>query len=293
MPFTPSTPTPPRAMPRLPTTTIAATHPGLAANLRLLCSFKPSISDVARALELNRSQLNKYLNGSSQPRPALLRRIGDHFGVELHELLMPPDEFAALMGVRSAARPEASRRLQAHLDRLLQEADPRGRQLVGSFFEVYHSMSMPGQLLRTLIVFELQDGVVVYKRLERVGAPGGRCRRHYRYQGIAMMLGDRIMLSDYECGLRIELTQTILYPDYSRSLSTLMGVKVGISANHQRTPCAARVLLERTPPGASLLANLRRCGLHGPDDDAIAPHIRQAVDNRVSGPHHFLAPTGA
>lgn len=280
-------------MPRLPATAVPATHAGLAANLRLLCSFKPSISEVARALDLNRSQLNKYLNGSSQPRPPLLRRIGDHFGVEVHELLMPPDEFAGLMGVRSAARPEGRRRLHAHLDRLLQESDPRARQLVGSFFEVYRSMSTPGQLLRTLIVFELQDGVVVYKRLERVGAPGGRCRRHYRYQGIALMLGDRIMLTDHECDLRIELTQTLLYPDYTRSLNTLMGVKVGISANHQRTPCAARVLLERAPPGAGLLANLRRCGLYGPDDAAIAPHIRQAVDNVASGPHHFLAPTGA
>lgn len=280
-------------MPRLPTLTVPATHPGLAANLRLLCSFKPSIAEVARALELHRSQLNKYLAGSSQPRPALLRRIGDHFGVEVHELLLPPDEFAALLGVRGGARPEGSRRLQAHLDRLLQEADPRGRQLVGSFFEVYQSMSTPGRLLRTLIVFTLQDGMVTYQRLERVGTPGARCRRHYRYQGIALMLGDRIMLTDYECSLRIELTQTLLYPDYSRSLNTLMGVKVGISANHQRTPCAARVLLERTPPGASLLANLRRCGLYGLDDDAIAPTVRQAVDNRVSGPHHFLAPTGA
>lgn len=280
-------------MPRLPTTAVPATHPGLAANLRLLCSFKPSISDVARALDLNRSQLNKYLNGSSQPRPPLLRKIGDHFGVEVHELLMPPDEFAGLMGVRSAARPEGSRQLQAHIDRLLLEADPRGRQLVGSFFEHYLSMSMPGQVLRALIVFELQDNVVVYKRLERVGAPGGRCSRHYRYQGVALMLGDRIMLTDYECNLRIEMTQTILYPDYARSLNTLLGVKVGISANHQRTPCAARVLLERTPPSAGLLANLRRCGLYALDDPAISPHIRQAVDNRVSGPHHFLAPTGA
>lgn len=265
--------------------------PPLAANLRLLCTFKPSISEVARSLGLNRSQLNKYLSGHTLPRPALLRKIGDYFGVEVHELLMPAEEFASLLGLRACARPGPARGIYGSLERLMRDADPRGREIAGSFFEYYQSMSTPGWLLRALIVFELLDGVVVYTRLERVAASGVPCHRHYRYQGVALMLGDRIMLTDHECRLRIELTQTILYPDYARTFTSLVGIKVGISANHARTPCAVRVFLERTPPGVSLLANLRRCGLYRPDDGSIPLGIRQAVDNSVSGPHHFLAPT--
>lgn len=44
-------------------------------NLRLLCGYRPSISRVAQDLKINRSQLNRYLAGSSFPRGALMRRI--------------------------------------------------------------------------------------------------------------------------------------------------------------------------------------------------------------------------
>lgn len=279
-------------MPRTATTTstdLAVAHPDLAANLRLLCSFKPSIADVGRALGVNRSQLNKYLSGNSQPRPALLRRIGDHFGVEVHELVMPPQDFAELMRTRAAPRTDRSRTLALHLEQLIEESDPRAFDLAGSYFEYYRSMSTPGYILRSLIVFEEREGAVYYKRLERIGMAEGSCRRHYVYQGVALMLGDRIMLTDYESGLRIEVTQTILYPDYSKALARLQGVKLGISANRQRTPCAARVLLERTPPRAGLLSSLRKCGLYPEDTLQLAAHIRASVDNGASGPHHFLS----
>lgn len=262
----------------------------LSTNLRLLCSFKPSIALVARDLALNRSQLNKYLNGSSIPRPALLRRIGDYFGVEVHELLMPADAFAALVEVHPRRPPAtAGNPLSEHLDRLARNVDPRVQQLAGSWFEHYQSMSQPGMLLRALVSFERRGDWVLYQRVERIAGPGQRCRRHYRYQGLALMLGDRIILNDHESTLGIELTQTILYPDYERSFGTLAGLKIGISATRERTPCAARVLLQRVPPGSSLTTHLRQCGVFDPKDGSIDAGVRELVDNRSSGPHHFLA----
>lgn len=263
----------------------------LAANLRLLCGFKSSVSEVARSLGLNRSQLNKYLRGSTMPRPALLRKIGDYFGVDVHEILMPAEDFARLIGVREIGRSRPGHHLQNHLELLLSAADPRAQQMVGRFFEYYHSMSTPGWLLRSLIVFDLWEGLLVYRRFERVARPGELCRRRHRYQGVALMLADRIMLVDHESALRNEVTQTILYPDYARSLNTLLGVKLGISANHLRAPCAARVVLERAPSHVSLMTQLRRCGLFSLGDNAIPPQVWGAVDNTASGPHHFLAPT--
>ena len=44
-------------------------------NLLSLCRRKPSISSVARDLEVGRVQFGGYLNGTSFPKPDLLDRI--------------------------------------------------------------------------------------------------------------------------------------------------------------------------------------------------------------------------
>ena len=173
---------------------------------------------------------------------------------------------------------------------MLGASDRRLGELRGMFFEHYFSMSMPGSILRALIVFEERNGTTVYRRLERIGPTGQPCRRHYRYQGVALMLGDRIFLTDYEVGLRVELTQTVLYPDYAPRANSLLGVKVGVAAHRQRTPCCARVYLERAPAGVSWRCNLRDCGLFPANSNEIPYAIKQAIDNNAAGPHHFLAP---
>lgn len=260
-----------------------------ADNLRLLCSYKASISEVCRDLSINRSQFNRYLAGRAAPRPGLMRRICDYFGLELHEALLPATDFEALIRVRGVPESGPGRALDQHLDRILGMGDGRVLELQGMYFEHHYSMAVPGTILRALLVFETQGGLMAYRRLERIGPPDRVCRRHYRYQGIALMLGDRIFLSDYECSLRLELSQTVLFPDYAHRAATFLGVKLGVAANRQRAPCSARVLLQRAPAGSTWLGNLRHCGIFPEDSDAIPDEIRTAIDNRTSGPHHFLA----
>jgi transcriptional regulator with XRE-family HTH domain len=264
----------------------------LSENLRLLSSYMASISDLARRLGINRSQINKYLAGSTYPRPALLRRICDHFGVEAHEILMPPSEFSELIRVRGVPRNQITHRIDQHVEILLRCSDSRLLGLQGTYFEYYASMSTPNRIICTLMTFEAQDGVLYYRRYERVGDPLRVCKKHYRYEGIALMLGDRVFLTDHECELRVELTQTVLYPDYSKLPTRMHGIKIGVSANRQRFPCAARVYIERTPAGSSVLTNLRRCGLYCHDSPVLPPPVRAAVDNGDSGPDLFLARGG-
>lgn len=259
-----------------------------AENLRLLCSYKASISQVCRDLSINRSQFNRYLAGNSAPRPGLLRKLCDYFGVEPHEILAPPEDFARLIQVRGVPTAAAGHWLEAPLQPILGASQGRLRELQGLFFEYYHSMSTPGSILRALTAFEEHNGTMTYRRLERIGPAGRACRRHFRYQGVALMLGDRIFLTDYEYGLKVELTQTVLYPDYARRANTLLGVRVGVAAHRQRTPCCARVYLERAPTG-SWRRHLRDCGLFPANSNEIPAAIRLAIDNNESGPHHFLA----
>lgn len=58
-------------------------------NLRLLVNDYPSVSEVSRRLNINRTQLNRYLQGDSFPRPDILHRICEFFDVDARVLLEP------------------------------------------------------------------------------------------------------------------------------------------------------------------------------------------------------------
>jgi transcriptional regulator with XRE-family HTH domain len=65
------------------------------ANLRHLARQYRSISDLSRQLGINRTQFNRYLSGESFPRPDVLDRICDFFGVDARILLEPADTFSS------------------------------------------------------------------------------------------------------------------------------------------------------------------------------------------------------
>jgi transcriptional regulator with XRE-family HTH domain len=52
------------------------------ANLRELSRRYASISDLSRRLDINRTQFNRYLSGESFPRPDVLDKICEFFGVD-------------------------------------------------------------------------------------------------------------------------------------------------------------------------------------------------------------------
>lgn len=260
-----------------------------ARNLRLLCGYRPSITAVGQDLGVHRSQLARYLAGGAMPRAALLRRMGDYFGVEQHELMMPHDEFAAIVRLRGIASDTLTRTLRVHVDRIIRRNDPRIQLLEGTFFEYHFSMSTPGMVIRSLLAFETQGDHMTYRRFDRIGPPGRSCRRHYRYLGISVMTGDRVFMNDYEAGTGIEQTQTVLNPDYAHRWNRLHGIKLGVAANRGHMPCAVRVLLERTPARSLPRTNFRRCGIIPPDHPDLPPHVVAMIENRTSGPHVFSA----
>lgn len=65
------------------------------ANLRQLSADYPSISALARELGINRTQFNRYLSGESFPRPDVLSRICDFFGVDARVLLEPVEQISS------------------------------------------------------------------------------------------------------------------------------------------------------------------------------------------------------
>ncbi len=64
-------------------------------NLRQLAGAAPSITALARALGINRTQFNRYLAGESFPRPDVLYRICQYFDTDARILTHPIAEIAA------------------------------------------------------------------------------------------------------------------------------------------------------------------------------------------------------
>lgn len=64
----------------------------LGSNLRHLTRNTASISEMCREIGVNRTQFNRYLTGSAFPRPDVLFRICQHFGVDANILLSPLDD---------------------------------------------------------------------------------------------------------------------------------------------------------------------------------------------------------
>jgi transcriptional regulator with XRE-family HTH domain len=263
----------------------------LGSNLRLACSFHPSIAGVCRSLGINRAQFNKYLSGATRPSAHMLQRLCDFFGVEPHEIVLPQHRFAQILSVRperAAPRPGAA--YAAHLDRLQHQSRGGLDKYLGYYFEYYHSMAFPGWVLRSLFFLHAQDGAVYYRRIERLSPVGQRASGYRcRYLGIGLHLNERIFLLDYESLTRNEMTETILYPTYKSRVNYLSGLKIGVSAADRREPACARVVLEALGPRIDLRAVLRQCGLLRPDHATIAPEVLARIDNRQpAGGSHFV-----
>lgn len=263
------------------------------ANLRLLCDHFPSVAEVCRRLGLNRSQFNKYLNGTSAPSRHSLKRICDFFGVEPYEIMLPREQFADVLSLR----PEVLRSRNGlaahhqHIDRLLQESRERLNMYLGFYHEYYYSMSSPGLVLRSLVRVAAGEGGTYYRRYERLRRTGERgplLRCDYR--GIACFLSDRIFLTDYESLTGNEITHTILYPSYRCRVGHLCGVKLGVSSGASRHPACCRVLWEHLGTAVALRAALARCRLYDPGSGEIEPDILEAIDNHSpQHGYHFLA----
>ena len=271
---------------------ISGLNENFARNLRLLCSYYKSIAEVCRRLGINRAQFNRYLSGRHKPSVNTLRRLCDFFGVEVHEIMQPHEQFQSLVQTRPGHMLQAipsTDLISEHVEQLYRSGSSGLERYLGHYFEYYLSMSTPGRLIRTLVSIEERDGLHVFQRTERMQLEGTPVF-HNRYQGAAFMLSDRLFLVDYESLNRHELTQTILFPSFRNRLTRLGGLRIGVSDNSERMPCCTRVLYEYLGSDISVRKALAKCGLVDPASDELDPGIVAAVRNDVAeGESHFRA----
>jgi transcriptional regulator with XRE-family HTH domain len=266
----------------------------LASNLKLLCSYYPSIAELCRRLGVNRSQFNRYLNGRYKPSPAIMRKLCDFFGVEEYELMLPVAQFARLIQVRPSPviQSAQSRTESKHMQTLNQASSSQLERYLGYYFEYYMSMAVPGKILRNLLCIEQQGDGIYYQRTERLKEMNEGPAFNSKYLGVALFLTDRIFLTDYEALATNEVTETILIPSYKNRISRLHGLRIGVPASGLRTPSCVRVVMEYLGGKVNVRKALRMCGLYDLDDESLDEAIKQAVRNDMQPEDwHFKART--
>lgn len=255
------------------------------SNLRLLCAYHGSISDVCRAIGINRAQFTKYLSGASFPSRHNLQRIIDFFGVEDYEIRMPSDQFASIIrlrplrGLRDEAMPKGLERLAGELRRQQAELS----RFHGYFFKYFPSFSVAGKVLRSLVHVGAKEGITYYKTVERLRSFGAEAAGSpiFKYEGVVLLKGSRLHLIDEEQIVGSEVSQTILYlPNRSRA-ARLMGLMIGVSATEAHEPVAARVVLESLGSAVNRRQALAACGLLDADDPSLDPAIGRYVTAEI------------
>jgi len=251
-------------------------------NLRLLCSYHTSISEVARRLRMNRQQIMKYLAGTTYPSARSMRRLCDFFGVEEHEIIMPDDQFRDIVRLKPTL-PLASGLTPPLLSALLKAAAGQMNQLrtyAGYYYEFRYSFTSQQLVLKSLLHIQENDGLMMYKSIERLkdqrgqasqGVPAHSGVEVFKYTGILLMIGNRIHMLDQEALLEQELSHMILFPPYRNRISTLRGMKMGVTATAAHEPIASRVVLEKIGRSVDLRPAMLRCGLYAADGGGEVP----------------------
>jgi transcriptional regulator with XRE-family HTH domain len=258
-------------------------EPDFAENLKFLCGYYRSVTDVCRRVGINRQQFNKYLTETSMPSRFTMRKICDFFGVEEYEILLPPPEFRDLVALRPRGG-EVGRvaPLPPYVD-TIEDLFAASRSEVGRYLGYYFSyrfsFSAPDLVLKSVVHFARQGERVLSKRMERFfeSEHGGERVFLLKYAGYLMFLRDRIYIMESDILHREEVSETILYPGYRNHVTWLSGLNLGVSTSDDRRIGCGRVLYQHLGREIDVRRALKSSGRHELSSDEVPEMVRQQL----------------
>lgn len=263
----------------------------LSLNLRVLCSYGRSVSEICRKANLNRQQFNKYLAGTSSPSIRNLRRICEFFGVDEYEILLEHKSFRELIRVRPPRLGARRDPLYQFVDSVaLAGEDSSAMQSLLGYYHVYCRWNLRDDVIQcSLTQLSEHNGVFLTKNIERMNPLADRASGPQKYRGWAVHSDDRIFVVEQQVSMRRKLYSTMLYAPQTRTFRYLEGLILGIVSNATRQVACYRVVYDYLGPAPDLKNALRRCGAYRDDDATITPFIREHTLNEMRpGEHVFL-----
>lgn len=116
--------------------------PYLVENLKIACATQRSISQLCRAININRQQFNRYINGQTRPSAHNLARIANYFDLDTADFGLAPKHFRERLRKPILGLDESSELLKGFPGNLTAL-----RRHIG-YFQTYHrSPSWPGMVV--------------------------------------------------------------------------------------------------------------------------------------------------
>ncbi|RED44655.1 helix-turn-helix transcriptional regulator [Aestuariispira insulae] len=265
----------------------------LTENLRLLCSYGKSTSDICRRAGINRQQFSKYLNGHTQPSLATLRILCDFFGVEESELFLPAPEFRKIVQLR----PPRFEKRESHFDKIMNhmtDSNPTGRDMLQRHEGYYHSYlkSYPQQELavRALSHIYKREDRWFIKTIERRLDEQFLLPSTLKYEGYVSEGCNRICIQERECGTGRSIGTTFLYPSEHARPTYLSGVMVGFSTEGSQDITCSRTIWHYLGPKPNLRQALNACGVVDPDQEQLPDFVRYGISNDLEEGETVLMP---
>lgn len=265
-----------------------------ASNLKYLCGFYSSISEVCRRLEINRQQFNRYLSGESMPSYKNLKKICDFFGVESEEIVLGSKVFQAkvMPQNRQSGAHAIPDNLSAVIMPLIFNSTSALERYEGYYYRYFYSFGFPGYIFRSFVKIYKLGGVYYFKHIERITGKnpllGGRMT--IKYRGVVFFLADRLFLVESETALNSTISETILTPSYRPNNRYLSGLMICASTGSAHQPGAARTVFEYLGANINVREAMRKCDLYHHTDDSVQRGIKQAIINTVTPEEFTLHP---
>ena len=238
------------------------------SNLRLACSTRKSISDLCRAVGINRQQFNRYLNTGTVPSAHNRSRIAAAFGLDPADFALPEQTFRLRLlasrqpasgsnsglGPLGSAFPGDLRALRAYL----------------GFYQTWHtSLSWPGRIVCSCAHLREQDGMVLVTSLERIADRESGIVQRSRYLGLVAFRRQRLFLTELTRGETPTFGQTILTPFELYQRRYLRGLTMGISWRNNNLPYATRTIWRRLAAPVDKRGLIANCGIYEPASAAL------------------------
>lgn len=256
----------------------------LAQNLRLLCSYGRSVTDICRRLDINRQQFNRYLAAKSKPSLHTVRRICDFFGIEDHEIFLDYEEFAELIRLRPPRVDQPRNPLHGFFERLCQSPDQalkEPQKYAGYYFFYFQPDRQRRLIYRNLIHIYQEGGLLLSKQVERYPDSEFNLPRVMKHEGVVYSMSDRLVLTEREEQAGSSLWHSIFYAsDYNR-VTFLSGLSMGINPDSAHDVICCRSLLEFLGSEIDVRKALGKCGGYAPESPEISDYVMHCVVNDV------------
>jgi transcriptional regulator with XRE-family HTH domain len=252
-------------------------------NLKTLCGYYKSVSEVCRKIGLNRQQFNRYLNGSTFPAYANLKAICDFFGVDQEEIISQPEVFKKT--ISPTAAPEVDSPLPSdllkHIESMRNGSSTNLEHYTGYYYRYILSASFPGYIFRSLLRVYKKDDFYYFWHIERATSDVAVVEKTFnmRYHGVVFMLSDRIYIIELESVMNSTLSETIMTPSYRPGNRNLYGVSCYSTSDRLHRPVATRTFHEFIGKKIHIRDRLKECNLFPLDSDAISDSVKEAIIN--------------